>query len=145
MPQTSASADSPASPKRGIVASIPLKLPASFTFSFYDTSFDAVVVHGSGNGARLTVRGQIGTVPYSAESVIARRYVHAIVDAGKELPFAEISLTSSQAIVVRGTMDFPDQPTPASVAAGTSVIVVALKPMVDLMTACREMARNRVA
>ena len=88
MPQISASADSPASPKRGIVASIPLKLPASLTFSFYDTSFDAVVVHGSGIGARLTVRGQIGTVPYSAESVIARRYVHAIVDAGKELPFA---------------------------------------------------------
>ena len=42
-------------------------------------------------------------------------------------------------------MDFPDHPTPASVAAGTSVIVVALKPMIDLMAACREMARNRVA
>jgi hypothetical protein len=130
---------------RGIAASIPLKLPASFTFSCYDTSFDAVVVHASGDGARLTVRGQIGTVPYSAESVTARRYMHAIVDAGRELPFAEISLTSAQAIVVRGTMDFPAQPTPASVAAGASVIVVALKPVIDMMAACREMARNRVA
>lgn len=145
MPQTSASAESPASAKRGIVASVPLKLPASFTFSCYDTSFDAVVVHGSGSGARLTVRGQLGTLPYSAESVTARRYMHAVVNAGKELPFAEISLTSSQAIVVRGTMDFPDQPTPASVAAGTSVIIVALKPVIDLMTACRDIARKRVA
>jgi hypothetical protein len=71
--------------------------------------------------------------------------MHAVVDAGRELPFAEISLTSSQAIVVRGTMDFPDQPTPASVAAGTSVIIVALKPVIDLMTACRDMAGKRIA
>jgi hypothetical protein len=130
---------------RGIAASIPLKLPASFTFTCYDTAFDAVVVHGSGKGARLTVRGQIGTLPYSAESATARRYMHAVVDAGRELPFAEISLTSSQAIVVRGTMDFPDQPTPASVAAGTSVIIVALKPVIDLMSACRDMAGKRIA
>jgi len=145
LPQSSTPTDSGTAPTHGIAASVPLKLPASFTFSCYDTSFDAVVIQAAGSGARLTVRGQIGTVPYSAESVTARRYMHAIVDAGRELPFAEISLTSAQAIVVRGTMDFPAQPTPASVAAGASVIVVALKPVVDMMTACRKMARNRVA
>lgn len=130
---------------RGVAASVPLRLPATFSFSCYDTSFDAVIVHGSGRSARLTVRGQLGVLPYSAESPMARSHMRAVVDAGRELPFAEISLTSTQAIVVRGTMDFPDVPTPASVAAGTSVIVVAMKPVIELMAACRAMARQRIA
>lgn len=148
MPQASPETVTPDASKvmsRGIAASIPLRLPATFSFSCYDTRFDAVVVHGGGGGARLTVRGEVGVLPYSAESLTARRHMRAVVDAGTSLPFAEITLTSTQAIVLRGTMDFDDVPTPATVAAGTSVIAVALKPVIDLMAACRAMARQRIA
>jgi hypothetical protein len=129
----------------GIAATVPIRLPATFSFSCYETAFDAVVVHCPGDGARLTVRGHLGTLPYSAECPTTRRYMHAVVDAGNELPFAEISVTSTQSIMVRGTMDFAATPTPASVAAGASVIAVAMKPLVELMAACRMMARERRA
>jgi hypothetical protein len=130
----------------GIAASGPIRMPATFTFDCYGIPFDAaMVVAENESGARLTVRGRLGTVPYSAECPTTRQYMHAIVDAGKELPFADLSLTSGQAVVARGTMDFPEMPSPASVAAGASVIVVALKPVIELMTACREMAKARRA
>ena len=124
-----------------VLASRSLALPATFSFTCYETRFDAAVVRAPEGGARMTVRGDLGTLPFTAESPTVRRYMRAVVDAGTDLPFAEITLTRTQTIAVRGTMDFATPPSPAIVAAGTAAIVVAVKPVVQLIAACRAMGR----
>lgn len=119
-------------------------VPATFSFDCYGVRFDAVVVRDEKAAARLLVRGDLGTMPYSAESRTARRYLRAVVDAGHDLPHATITLSKTQTIAVRGAMEFPRHPSPALVAAGTSAIVLASKPVLDLIAACRAMARETV-
>jgi hypothetical protein len=87
------------------------------------------------------VEGDLGVRPYSAESATARRYIDAVLRAGEDLPHARIVLTDTQRIKVLGTMDFPDAPPRAAVAASASAIVVAVKPIIDMISMFREAGR----
>jgi hypothetical protein len=126
-----------------LLSSHGIMLPATFSFKCYGIRFDAAVVRDDHSAARLMVRGDLGAMPYSAESSVARRYMRAVVDAGRDLPHATITLTKSQSIMVRGAMDFPKRPSPALVAAGASAIVLASRPVIDPIEACRDMAKKK--
>ena len=68
---------------------------------------------------------------------MARQYLRAVVRSGKDLPRAEISLTRKQSIEVRGIMKFEGVPTKAVAIAAAAVIVIAAKPLVDLVAMIR--------
>jgi len=120
-----------------LIASHALPLPASFSFETYGVRFDASIRKSDDSGAVLFVQCNLGYVPYSAESKQLRRYLHAVVDAGTGLPMAEITLDRSQSIMLRGTMLFPDLPSPAVTAAGTAAIALSVKPVIDIVETCR--------
>jgi hypothetical protein len=128
-----------------LLASHVIVMPASFAFRCYGIEFEAAVVHDPEAAARLMVTGALGVMPFSAESPVARRYMHAVVDAGRELPYATITLSKKQSITVRGSMVFPRHPSPALIAAGTAAIVIAVKPVIDLVAACRAIGRTSAA
>ena len=111
-----------------------LEPPVTFGFECYNTRFDAALVPNGDGGAKLSVSGKLGVLPFSAESLVARNYIKAVVQAGHDLPYAEISLSSKQAITACGEMAFPTPPPTAIVVASVSVIVVALKPFIDMIT-----------
>lgn len=121
-----------------VLSSHSLTLPVTFTFRSYNIGFDAVVVHTSGDGARLTVRGDLGVLPFSVESAQARNYINSVIAVGEDLPYAEISLTRSQSIVLKGAMNFDMPPTPTTIVAASAVIVIATKPFVDLISTLRD-------
>jgi len=123
--------------RAGLIASHALPLPATFSFETYGVRFDAAIRRSEGVGATLVVRCNLGHVPFSAESATLRRYLHAVIDAGTGLPMAEITLDRRQAIMLRGTMNFPDAPSPAAAAAGTAAIAISVKPVVDIVETCR--------
>jgi hypothetical protein len=134
------SADLPASaadPGQGVPASHSLTLPATYSFKCYGTSFDAVVARNAGGGARLTIRGDLGLLPFSAESKTARQYIRAIIEIGQDLPLAEITLSKTQSVILRGVMEFDHPPSPANAVAATAVMVIASKPFVDMVSTVR--------
>jgi hypothetical protein len=115
-----------------------LPIPATFRFNSFDTIFDAAIRRSPEGGAQMVVLGRLGELPFSVESRDIRRQLGRIVDASSQIPYADISLDRSQSIVVRGQIAFNGIPSPAMVAAGATVISVALKPICDLVNSCRE-------
>jgi len=122
----------------GVLASHGLTLPVTCSFTCYGTAFDVVVTRNSGGGARLTLRGNLGVLPFSAESRTARQYMRAVIEVGQNLPHAEITLSKTQSIILRGVMDFENPPSPATAFAATAVIVIAGRPFVDLISSVRQ-------
>lgn len=128
-----------------LLASHQMPLPATFSYDFLGMTFDVGVRRDPEGSVQLVVRGQLGNLPYSAESVDARNLLNSIVDAGHSMTLAEISLDRNQAIVVRGAMTFPSVPSPATIAAGTAAITVAVKPVCELVVKCREITDQNTA
>ena len=124
-----------------LVSSHALPLPATFSFDCYGVRFDASIRSSDESGAQLVVSCDLGKVPYSAKSKSLRRYLHAVVDAGTGLPMAEITLDRSQAIILRGTMNFPGAPSPAVTAAGTAAIAISVKSIIEIIETYRDGAR----
>jgi hypothetical protein len=122
-----------------LLASHQMPMPATFSYQFLDMPFDVGVRRDSDGGAQLVVRGKLGNLPYSAESVDARSLLSSVIDAGIGMPAAEITLDRKQSIVVRGTMKFQSMPSPATVAAAAAAITVAVKPICELIAKCRRM------
>lgn len=116
-----------------LITSHALPLPASFSFDCYGVRFDAALQKSQNTVAQLVVRCDLGPVPYSAESKSLRRYLHAVVDAGTGLPSAEITLDQRQAIMLQGTMNFPEAPSPAIAAAGTAAIAISMKSIIEII------------
>ncbi len=125
----------------GVLASHGLTLPATYSFKCYGTPFNVVVTRNAGGGARLTLRGDLGMLPFTAESHTARQYMRAVIDVGRNLPCAEITLSKTQSIILRGVMDFENPPSPATAVAATAVIVIAGKPFVDMISIVRQAKR----
>ncbi len=117
-------------------------LPMTFSFACYNTRFDVAVVHNGDDGAKLAIQAQLGTLPYSVESMFARQYIKAVVRVGRDLPYAELSLSRKQAITVRGTMEFPDHPAPAIIVASAAVIAIAVKPIIDIISFFRSVGKS---
>ena len=90
-----------------LLASHRIPLPATFRYACYGTSFDVGIKRQPDGGAQLVVRGNLGHLPYSAESATARSYLHTVINAGTALPNAEINVDRRQGIFVRGKMNFP--------------------------------------
>lgn len=114
-----------------------MPIPATFRFNAFETVFDAAIRRNPGGGAQMVVLGRLGELPYSVESKDLRQQLSKIVDANTQIPYADISLDRSQSIVIRGQIAFNGIPSPAMVAAGGTVISVALKPICDLVNDCR--------
>ncbi len=115
-----------------------LGLPMTFSFTCYNTRFDVAVVRNGDDGAKLAVQAQLGALPYSVESMFARQYIKAVVQVGRDLPYAELTLSRKQAITIRGTMEFPNHPAPAIIVASAAVIAIAVKPIVDIISFFRD-------
>ena len=79
----------------GVLSSHSATLPVTYSFNCYDTPFDVVVSRNPGGGARLALRGDLGVLPFTAESRTARQYMRAVIDIGQNLPHAKITLTKT--------------------------------------------------
>ena len=133
-------ADSTAGPS--LLNSHRMPLPATFSFNYYGMPFDVGVRRRAEGGAELVVRGKLGNLPFSAESVPARDLLRSVVDAGRYLPMVDVDIDRRQAIIARGTMTFEAVPSPATVAAGTAAIAMAVKPVCELIVKSNDLPQQ---
>ena len=116
-----------------------MPLPATFSFDYLGMSFDVGIRRMAEGGAELVVRGRLGYIPYTAESIAARELVLSLIDAGRRLPMVDVNVDRHQAIIARGLMSFPSIPSPATVAAGTAAIAMAVKPLCEFIIKSRDL------
>ena len=103
-----------------------MPLPATFSFNYLGMPFDVGIRRMAKGGVELVMRGRLGNIPYSAESVAARKFLLSVVEAGRSLPMIDINIDRKQGIVIRGIMTFQAIPSPATVAAGAAAIAIAV-------------------
>jgi hypothetical protein len=117
----------------GILASHHVPLPATFRFEYCGHRFDAAIRSRKSGGAELLIRGLLGHIPFSAESVESRRQIQSIVDAAKLIEDTDVTVDKSNAVYARRLMSFSSKPPPSYVVAGTAVMAISLKPLCEVM------------
>jgi len=125
--------------RAALLTSHSMPLPATFRFTYLDVPFDVGIRRKPEGGAELVVRGKLGNIPYSAESVAARDFLQTVVDASRNLPMVDIDVDRKQAIIARGMMAFQSVPSPATIAAGTAAIAMTVKPVRELIVKSQDL------
>lgn len=125
-----------------LLSSHRMPLPATFRFDYFGMPFDVGIRRMAEGGAELIVRGRLGTIPYSAESVAARKFLISLVDAGRFLPMVDINIDRQQGIVARGMLTFRAIPSPATIAAGAAAIAIAVKPVCELIVKSHDLPHH---
>ncbi len=101
-----------------------LKAPLRFTFSWRGIDFTGTF-ETLEKGIRLSLQGDLGSLPYSAENARARDGLLAIVDACGDGSSGMLKVVSGQTIVLETAIDLP-----RSVGDGASNIVTSLTLLV---------------
>ena len=119
-----------------------MPLPATFSFNYFGMPFEVGVRQVEEGGAELIMRGFLGIIPYSAESVAARELLFSVVRAGRNLPMVDLNIDRKQNIIARGMMIFQTIPSPANVAASASAIAIVVKPVRELIVKSYDLPRH---
>ncbi|MCH9020986.1 MAG: hypothetical protein IIA73_11560 [Proteobacteria bacterium] len=101
-----------------------LRAPMRFTFSWRGIDFTGIF-ETLEKGIRLSLQGDLGSLPYSAEDARARGGLLAIVDTYGDGSSAMLKVVSGQTIVLENAIDLP-----RSVGGGASNIVTSLTLLV---------------
>lgn len=102
----------------------------AFSFAFAGTRFDATAALGGGNKLNLALTGDLGPMPYSAESRVARSAVLDMVAAG-DFSFGRFAVAKNQMIRVEGTIAIEQPLTPVALLTALTMFLVDLKPHLD--------------
>jgi hypothetical protein len=103
----------------------------AFSFAFAGTRFDANAALGSGNKLNLALTGDLGPMPYSAESRVARSAVLDMVAAG-DFSFGRFTIAKNQMIRVEGTIPIEHPLTPVALLTALTAFLIDLKPHLDV-------------
>lgn len=91
--------------------------PFTFRFLWRDVPFSgALARHGA--GARLTISGELGPLPFTAEAAQRRQRALRTITAACHWTELDWRLTPSQDIAVSGALDLPRPVSPAAMIAG---------------------------
>ena len=105
--------------------------PLKFTFVCYGIPFAAEV--DVGDQPNLSLEGNLGALPYTAEAAAARVRILAVLAATRKLAAADFALGEDQTIRIRGAREL-DQPLDAtSIVTGVARILLPTKPYLDLI------------
>jgi hypothetical protein len=102
----------------------------SFSFAFLGTRFDASAALGGVNKLNLDLTADLGPLPFSVESRMARSAVLDMVAAG-EFGFGRFSIAKNQMIRVEGTVPIEQPLTPVALLTALTAFLLDLKPHLD--------------
>lgn len=102
----------------------------SFSFAFSGTRFQATAELGGANKLNLALTGDLGPLPYSVESRMARSAVLDMVAAG-EFGFGRFAIAKDQMIRVEGSVPIEQPLTPVALLTALTAFLVDLKPHLD--------------
>ena len=107
-----------------------LTTPVHFTFECCGHEFSARAGREDGE-AWLEVEGELGSLPFSAESRDARSAVIAILIASKLTNHRYFGVGPDQRIKMRGELPLEPPLTPATILTGITQFVMAVRPFLE--------------
>lgn len=102
----------------------------SFSFAFLGTRFEATAALGSAHKLNLELAGDLGPLPFSVESRMARSAVLDMVAAG-EFGFGRFAIAKNQMIRVEGSVPIEQPLTPVGLLTALTAFLLDLKPHLD--------------
>lgn len=112
--------------------SFPVRLPLHFRFSCFGVPFEAHAQRGA-DGTEVAVHGEVGPLPFSAESVQARQNITAILQSADVGSRARFVVGDGQAIMVEGRASLGAMPSPETIVATVATMLYPLKPYIELV------------
>ena len=106
--------------------------PVAFRFSFREVPFSCAAERRDGRPI-LTLSGDFGSLPYTAEGPERRRAVQAVLAAARQRSDLDWQVTPQQQIVVRGGISLALPLTPVAMIAGAVTLLLRARPFLDLL------------
>ncbi len=107
-------------------------IPYRFNFKHYCWKFEAEL--SLRDTPCLTLNSVLGVVPYTAESSVARRAVHDLVERSRDLDPGSLQLGLGQVLTFGSTMAVPSPRTPPAVMASVVSILIKFKPYFEVLS-----------
>ena len=106
--------------------------PIAFGFTYAGIAFEARADR-SDEQPKLALRGQVGTLPFSAEGVQRRTDVKSIIVASQEAKACRLSLDQRQEIWLEADIEVETPMTPTSLIAAAAAVIAGCKPWLDML------------
>jgi hypothetical protein len=103
-----------------------------FAFNYLGLTFEANT-RPTASGAVVQVAAEVAPLPYSAEGVVTRRAVVAILDASQTLGEVRLVVSKSRWIYCIGKSALPDGWEPKDVIAAATRLVLEVKPYLTIL------------
>ncbi|MGQ0662765.1 MAG: hypothetical protein ACT4P2_04095 [Pseudomonadota bacterium] len=101
----------------------------SFGFEFGGATFTATGKIGTSR-LDLVIAAELGPLPFTAESIPARRAILDLIAAGGP-PTGRIALDEAQTIRIDAAVEIPEPVTPITVVTGIVEFLIAIKPHLE--------------
>jgi hypothetical protein len=109
-----------------------LTTPVTFTFDCAGIRLSARAGR-QGDQAWLEVEGELGALPFSAESRDARSQAIAVLIAARLTDYRYFGVSADQRIKLRGEIALTPPLTPASILTSVTQFVIAVRPFIELL------------
>ncbi|HXP73724.1 MAG TPA: hypothetical protein VN823_06215 [Stellaceae bacterium] len=106
--------------------------PVEFRFTFREVPFSCTAERREGHPV-LTLTGDLGSLPYTAEGAERRQAVQTVVAAARRRSGLDWQVTAQQQIVVRGGISLVLPLTPVAMVAGAVTLLLRARPFLDLL------------
>ena len=118
--------------------------PLNFTFNWHGIEF-AGRFDASKNGIALALRGQFGSLPYSAEDSAARSELIGVIEASPDVPAGRLKVVCGRKTVLDTTIDLPRVKgnTASEIVACLAVMVLRAAPYLELIAGSAPPAARR--
>ena len=105
--------------------------PIAFGFTYAGIAFEAYADR-SDEQPKLSIRGHVGTLPFSAEGMQRRTDLKSIIAASQETG-CRLTLDERQAIWLDADIDVETPMTPTSLIAAAAAVIANCKPWLDML------------
>ncbi len=103
-----------------------------FGFSFMDVPFTATTRQVQ-SGPIVQISGEIAPLPYSAEGLVVRRSVMAVITASQELEHARLAISKHKTILCVGKGHFDLPAKPADLIAAVTGVILEVRPYLQML------------
>jgi hypothetical protein len=103
-----------------------------FRFGFRDVPFTCVAERQNGIPC-LTLTGDLGALPYTAESAHQRKSVQMIISAASRHSGLLWTISPRQQIELKGALSIDRPLTPTALVAGTVTLLLRARPYIELL------------
>jgi hypothetical protein len=106
--------------------------PVAFRFTFREVPFSCTTMRENGH-LLMTLTGDFGALPYTAEGAQRRQAVQTVVAAARQRSGLDWRVTPQQQIIVTGGLSLAQPLTPVAMITGAVTLLLRARPFLDAL------------